>query len=62
MHISYAVFAVTDNLSQEGKLHILTVFDAVPVAGLPTIHPRTHFVVQLKSDGEDTVSTHPKIR
>ena len=23
------------------------------VAGLPTIHPRTHFVVRLKADGDD---------
>jgi len=54
MHISFAVFADAANLSQEGKLNILGVFDAVQVAGLPTIHPRTHFVVRLKANGEDT--------
>ncbi|MDQ6769535.1 MAG: hypothetical protein M3Z54_06070 [Gemmatimonadota bacterium] len=54
MHISFAVFADAANLSQEGKLNILGVFDAVQVAGLPTIHPRTHFVVRLKADGDDT--------
>jgi hypothetical protein len=53
MHISFAVFADAANLSQEGKLNILGVFDAVQVAGLPTIHPRTHFVVRLKADGDD---------
>jgi hypothetical protein len=56
MHISFAVFADAANLSQEGKLNILGVFDAVQVAGLPTIHPRTHFVVRLKADGNDTGS------
>ena len=56
MHISFAVFADAANLSQEGKLNILGVFDAVQVAGLPTIHPRTHFVVRLKADGDDTGS------
>ena len=54
MHISFAVFADAANLSQEGKLNILGVFDAVQVAGLPTIHPRTHFVVRLKANGYDT--------
>ena len=53
MHISFAVFADAANLSQEGKLNILGVFDAVQVAGLPTVHPRTHFVVRLKADGDD---------
>ena len=54
MHISFAVFADAANLSQEGKLNILGVFDAVQVAGLPTIHPRTHFVVRLKANSADT--------
>ena len=54
MHISFAVFADAANLSQEGKLNILGVFDAVQVAGLPTIHPRTHFVVRLKANSDDT--------
>jgi hypothetical protein len=53
MHISFAVFADAANLSQEGKLNILGVFDAVQVAGLPTIHPRTHFVVRVKANGSD---------
>lgn len=53
MHISFAVFADAANLSQEGKLNVLGVFDAVQVAGLPTIHPRTHFIVRLKANGDD---------
>jgi len=57
MHISFAVFADAANLSQEGKLNVLGVFDAVQVAGLPTIHPRTHFVVRLKAASQDT-GTH----
>src|SRR5437762_6155473 len=53
MHISFAVFADAANLSQEGKLNVLGVFDAVQVGGLPTIHPRTHFVVRLKANSDD---------
>ena len=53
MHVSFALFADAANLSQEGKLNVLGVFDAVQVAGLPTIHPRTHFIVRLKANGDD---------
>ena len=53
MHISFAVFADAANLSQEGKLNILGVFDALQVGGFPTVHPRTSFVVRLKGTTED---------
>jgi hypothetical protein len=54
MHISFAVFADGANLSQEGKLNVLGVFDALAVGGFPSLHPRTHFVVRLKGTAEDT--------
>ena len=54
MHISFAVFADGANLSQEGKLNVLGVFDALAVGGFPSIHPRSHFVVRLKGTAEDT--------
>ena len=54
MHISFAVFADGANLSQEGKLNVLGVFDALAVGGFPAVHPRTHFVVRLKGTSEDT--------
>jgi hypothetical protein len=53
MHISFAVFADGANLSQEGKLNVLGVFDALQVGGFPAIHPRTHFVIRLKGSMED---------
>ena len=48
MHVSFALFADAANLSQEGKLNILGVFDAVQVSTLPAVHPRAHLVVRLK--------------
>lgn len=57
MRISFAVFADGANLSQEGKLNVLGVFDAVQVATLPSLHPRTHLVIRLKGD-EDDVGSH----
>src|SRR5438034_1810345 len=53
MHISFAVFADGANLSQEGKLNVLGVFDALQVGGFPAIHPRTHFVLRLKGSMDD---------
>lgn len=57
MHISFALFADAANLSQEGKLNILGVFDAVQVAAFPTIHPRANIVVRVKGRRSD-VGTH----
>lgn len=56
MHLSFALFADAANLSQEGKLNILGVFDAVHVGQFPTLHPRATFVVRLKGSPSDVGS------
>jgi hypothetical protein len=53
MHVSFALFADAANLSQEGKLNILGVFDAVQVATMPTVHPRATLVLRLKGTSTD---------
>ncbi|HEX4933566.1 MAG TPA: hypothetical protein VFV33_10340 [Gemmatimonadaceae bacterium] len=53
MHVSFALFADAANISQEGKLNILGVFDAVQVGALPALHPRAHLVVRLKGGPHD---------
>jgi hypothetical protein len=53
MHVTFALFADAANLSQEGKLNILGVFDALQVATLPALHPRATLVVHLKGDSSD---------
>jgi hypothetical protein len=53
MHVSFALFADAANLSQEGKLNVLGVFDALQVASLPAVHPRAHLVVHLKGSSLD---------
>lgn len=53
MHVSFALFADAANISQEGKLNILGVFDALQVATLPTVHPRATVIVRLKAIPED---------
>ncbi|MCC6242381.1 MAG: hypothetical protein IT353_06045 [Gemmatimonadaceae bacterium] len=56
MHVSFALFADAANLSQEGKLNILGVFDSVHVGQFPALHPRATFVVRLKGTPADVGS------
>jgi len=58
MHVSFALFADAANLSQEGKLNVLGVFDAVHVGQFPALHPRATLVVRLKGSPSD-VGVHP---
>ena len=53
MHVQFALFADAANVSQEGKLNILGVFDALHVGQLPTVHPRATYVVRVKAVAED---------
>ena len=57
MHVTFALFADAANLSQEGKLNILGVFDALQVGALPALHPRATLVVHLKGTAADA-GTH----
>ena len=57
MKIAFALLADAANLSQEGKLNILGVFDAVHVASLPAVHPRAHLVARING-GRSDVGTH----
>jgi hypothetical protein len=62
MYISFALFADAANLSQEGKLNILGVYDAVQVQQLPTVHPRTTMVMRLKAEPDDLGAHRLKLR
>ncbi len=57
MQVSFALFADAANLSQEGKLNILGVFDALQVGSLPAVHARAYMVVRLKGSVADA-GTH----
>ncbi len=58
MHVSFALFADAANISQEGKLNVLGVFDAVHVGQMPALHPRATFVVRIKAAPTDA-GDHP---
>src|SRR5215471_13220040 len=44
------------DISQEGKLNILGVFDAVQVPTFPSVHARAHLVVRIKGARTETGS------
>lgn len=54
MQVAFALFADCANLSQEGKLNILGVFDALQVGAFPAVHPRAHLILHLKGTAEDS--------
>jgi hypothetical protein len=62
MHVTFALFADAANLSQEGKLNILGVFDALQVGTLPALHPRATLVVHLKGTVHDVGSHRVSLR
>src|SRR4051812_24364746 len=62
MHVTFALFADAANLSQEGKLNILGVFDALQVGSMPTMHPRATLVVHLKGSALDVGAHHVTLR
>jgi hypothetical protein len=57
MQLAFALFADAANVSVEGKLNILGVFDALQVGALPTVHPRATLVMRLKGT-LDEVGVH----
>jgi hypothetical protein len=54
MQLAFALFADSANVSVEGKLNILGVFDALQVASVPSVHPRASLVMRLKGGLDET--------
>ncbi len=57
MQLAFVLLADAANVSVEGKLNILGVFDALQVGALPTLHPRATVVMRLKGT-VDEVGRH----
>ena len=58
MRVTLAVLADYANISQEGKLNILGIFDRVQVAELPTSLPQMHFVLRLEAHAAERDRAH----
>src|SRR5687768_12547408 len=53
MIIPMALLADEANISQEGKLNILGIFDRVAAPSFPTVHPKMVFVFRVQSEYAD---------
>jgi hypothetical protein len=49
MQVKLAVLADYANVSSEGKLNILGIFDRVNVTDLPAAHPQMHLILRLQA-------------
>ncbi len=54
MKIQFAFVADEANVSQEGKLNVLGVFDQVAAGEFPVVHPRMVFVFRLLAEFSDS--------
>lgn len=59
MRIPMAFVADEANVSQEGKLNVLGIFDRLASSQFPVVHPRMVFVFRLEADYSDSGRTFP---
>jgi hypothetical protein len=57
--IPMALLADEANVSQEGKLNVLGVFDRLASATFPTVHPKMVFAFRVQAEYGDTGRTFP---
>ncbi|HEX2092054.1 MAG TPA: hypothetical protein VHG28_06610 [Longimicrobiaceae bacterium] len=53
MKIPVAFVADEANLSQDGKLNVLGIFDRIAAASFPTVHPKMVFVFRVHAEFAD---------
>ena len=59
MQVKLAVVADHANVSSEGKLNILGIFDRIVVSDLPAVHPQMHLIVRLEAHPAERDRPHP---
>ena len=59
MHVKLALVADHANVSAEGKLNILGIFDRIAVTSLPAVHPQMHLVLRLEAHPAERDRPHP---
>lgn len=53
MRVKLALLADSANVSREGKLNLLGIFDAIFARELPTTHPHMHLVLRFEATPPD---------
>src|SRR5688572_10688148 len=59
MHVKLAVLADYANVTGDGKLNILGIFDRMTVATLPAVHPQMNLVLRLEAHPAEHDRPHP---
>lgn len=59
MKIPMALLADEANVSQEGKLNILGIFDRIAANEFPTVHPKMVFAFRVQAEYEDVGKSFP---
>ena len=62
MQVKLAVVADYANVSSEGKLNILGIFDRINVSDLPAAHPQMHLILRLEAHSTDASSTRQRTK
>jgi hypothetical protein len=57
--IRMAVLADEANVSQEGKLNLMGIFDRIAAAEFPVIHPKMVFAFRVEADSGDSGRAFP---
>lgn len=58
MQVKLALLADYANITAEGKLNILGVFDRIQVAGVPASHPQMQFILRLEAHSVERDRVH----
>lgn len=58
MKIKLALLADYANVTTDGKLNILGIFDRIHVAKLPAVHPQMQFVIRLEAHPAEAGRSH----
>lgn len=59
MKIPMALLADEANVSQEGKLNVMGVFDRISAANFPIVHPKMVFIFRVQADYGDAGQLFP---
>lgn len=59
MQVKLALLADYANVTAEGKLNILGIFDRIRVQDLPVVHPQMHLILRLEAHSAERGRSHP---
>jgi hypothetical protein len=58
MQVKLALLADYANITAEGKLNILGIFDRISVREIPAVHPQMHLILRLEAHAAERNRSH----